>query len=59
MRRPQGRYFPGVAVLARHRLRAGRRRARRFRSPGVRALVAGAAAHAAMPLNAPPAAGSA
>ena len=57
MRRPQGRYFPGLAVLARHRLQSAAGRARRFRSPGVRALVAGAAAHAVMPLNAPPACG--
>jgi hypothetical protein len=34
MRRPQGRYFPGLAVLARHRLRSAAGRARRFRSPG-------------------------
>ena len=34
MRRPQGRYFPGLAVLARHRLRSAADRARRFGSPG-------------------------
>jgi hypothetical protein len=55
MRRPQGRYFPGLAVLARHRLRPGAT----VPLPGVRALVAGAAAHAMMPLNVPPAVGSA
>lgn len=55
MRRPQGRYFPGPAVLARHRLRP----AAAVPLPGVRALVAGPAAHAMMPLNAPPAGGSA
>jgi hypothetical protein len=53
MRRPQGRYFPGLAVLARHRLRPGAT----VPLPGVRALVAGAAAHAMMPLNVPPAGG--
>lgn len=55
MRRPQGRYFPGLAVLARHRLRPGAT----VPLPGVRALVAAAAAHAMMPLNVPPAVGSA
>ena len=34
MRRPRGRYFPGLAVLARHRLRSAADRARRFGSPG-------------------------
>jgi hypothetical protein len=53
MRRPQGRYFPGLAVLARHRLRPGAT----VPLPGVRALVAGAAAHAMMPLNVPLAGG--
>jgi hypothetical protein len=33
MRRPQGRYFPGLAVLARHRLWSAAGWARRFRSP--------------------------
>ena len=51
MRRPQGRYFPGLAVLARQRPGAT------VRLPGVRALVAGAPAHAMMPLNVPPAGG--
>jgi hypothetical protein len=51
MRRPQGRYFPGLAVLARQRPGAT------VRLPGVRALVAGAAAHAMMPLNVPRAGG--
>ena len=56
MRRPQGRYFPGLAVLARHRPAAPAGRGGSA-PPGVRALVAGAAAHAAMPLNVPPAGG--
>lgn len=56
MRRPQGRYFPGLAVLARHRLRPAAGRARRFRSPKC-GRWSPAPPRAVMPLNAPPAGG--
>jgi len=57
MRRPQGRYFPGLAVLARHRLRPAAGRARRFRSPGGAGAGRRRRRAAVVPLNAPPAGG--
>lgn len=57
MRRPPTRYSPGLAVLALNGLRSAASLARRFRTQEARGLVAGAAAHAMMPLTAAPTGG--
>jgi phytoene dehydrogenase-like protein len=49
--------LPGLAVLARYGPRAVTSVARRFASPEARALFAGTAAHAMMPLDSPPTGG--
>jgi phytoene dehydrogenase-like protein len=56
MRRPP-RYSRALAVYARHGLRSAAAVARRFRTEEARALFAGAAAHAMLPLDASPTAG--
>jgi phytoene dehydrogenase-like protein len=54
VRRPPGRYSPGLATFATHGLRGAAAIARRFRTEEARAVLAGTAAHAMMPLSAPP-----
>jgi phytoene dehydrogenase-like protein len=53
VRLPPARYPRGLATFAVQGLRGADTLARRFRTPQARALVAGAAAHAMMPLSAP------
>jgi phytoene dehydrogenase-like protein len=57
LRRLPSRYPAGLTVLARYGLRPASALARRFATPQARALVAGTAAHAMMPLDAPPTGG--
>ncbi|HTP15648.1 MAG TPA: NAD(P)/FAD-dependent oxidoreductase [Streptosporangiaceae bacterium] len=54
IRRPPPRLSPGLAVFALNGLRSAECVAHRFRTREGRALFAGAAAHAMMPLTAPP-----
>jgi phytoene dehydrogenase-like protein len=54
VRRPPGRYTPGLATFAVHGLRSAAALARRFRTPEARALLAGAAAHGMRPLTVAP-----
>jgi len=57
LRRPPSRYARSLAVFARDGLRSAAALARRFRADEARALLAGAAAHAMMPLDASPTGG--
>jgi phytoene dehydrogenase-like protein len=57
MRRPPSRYSAGLAVFAWQGFRPAAATARRFRTPEARALLAGVAAHAMMPLTSPPTGG--
>ncbi|MFI5066626.1 MAG: phytoene desaturase family protein [Streptosporangiales bacterium] len=54
VRRPPAHLSPGLAVFGVNGLRSAAGVARRFRTPEARALFAGAAAHAMMPLRAVP-----
>jgi phytoene dehydrogenase-like protein len=54
VRRPPGRYSPGLATFAVHGLSSAAGLARRFRTPEARALLAGAAAHGTLPLTVVP-----
>ena len=54
IRRPPAHLSAGLAVFGVNGLRSAAGLARRFRTPGARALFAGAAAHAMMPLRAVP-----
>ena len=54
VRQPPRRYSPGLATFAAQGLRSAAAIARRFRTTEARALLAGAAAHAMMPLSVPP-----
>jgi len=54
VRKPPGRYSPGLATFARHGLRGAAGLARRFSTAEARAVLAGTAAHAMMPLSVPP-----
>jgi phytoene dehydrogenase-like protein len=58
VRRPPASYPAGLAVLGRYGLRSAAAVARRFGSPQARALFAGAAAHAMIPLDAAPTGGA-
>jgi len=58
IRRPPASCPAGLTVLAHYGLRSAAAVARRFRSPQARALFAGAAAHAMMPLDSAPTGGA-
>jgi phytoene dehydrogenase-like protein len=57
LRRPPTRSSAGLVMFARYGLRSAAAVARRFRGEEARSLLAGAAAHAMMPLTAPPTGG--